>query len=151
MENMAEQLLIPCSACGRTNRVPRERLATGRIPVCGACGEPLVLESRPLEVTDSTFSEEVERSPVPVLVDVWAPWCGPCRMIAPVIEELAAEMAGRLRVAKLNADENPVTAARFGIQSIPALLLLKGGREIDRMIGVQPKTEIQRRVLRAIA
>jgi thioredoxin 2 len=148
---MAEPLLIECKSCGRTNRVPGEKLEAGRAAVCGACGQPLILESRPMEVTDRTFADDVERSPVPVLVDVWAPWCGPCRMIAPVIDELASELAGRLRVAKLNADENPVTASRFGIQSIPALLLLKGGREVDRMIGVQPKSEIQRRVQRAIA
>jgi thioredoxin len=102
-------------------------------------------------VTDATFAADVERSPLPVLVDLWAPWCGPCRTVAPVLEELAGEMAGRLRVAKLNVDENPATAARFGVSSIPTLLLLKVGREIDRIVGAQPKPEIARRVERAIA
>jgi len=82
---------------------------------------------------------------------MWAPWCGPCRQVAPVVEQLAAELAGRMRVAKLNVDENPVTSARFQIQSIPALLVFKGGREVDRIVGAQPKSEILRRVERMIA
>jgi thioredoxin len=105
----------------------------------------------PITVTDATFATEVERSPLPVLVDAWAAWCGPCRMIAPVIEELAAEMSGRVRVAKLNVDENPVTAERFNLRSIPTLLLFKGGREADRIVGVQPKSEISRRLERVLA
>jgi len=104
-----------------------------------------------MTVTDATFAAEVERSPLPVLVDAWAPWCGPCRLIGPVIDELAVEMAGRVRVAKLNVDENPATAARFNLRSIPTLLVLRGGREVDRIIGVQPKSEISRRLERAIA
>jgi len=104
-----------------------------------------------MTVTDATFAAEVERSPLPVLVDAWAPWCGPCQLIAPVIDELAVEMAGRVRVAKLNVDENPATAARFNLRSIPTLLVLRGGREVDRIIGVQPKSEISRRLERAMA
>jgi thioredoxin len=97
-------------------------------------------------LTDATFAAEVERSPLPLVVDMWAEWCGPCRMIAPMIDELAAEMAGRVRFAKLNVDENPATAARFDVRSIPALLVLKGGREVDRFVGARPKAEIAHRL-----
>jgi len=104
----------------------------------------------PVTVTDATFAAEVERSPVPVLLDLWAPWCGPCRMIAPMMVELAEEMAERVRVAKLNVDENPATAARFNVSSIPTLLVLKKGQEVDRIVGVQPKSEIARRLERIL-
>ncbi len=148
---MLDAPLIPCPACGATNRVPRGKLERGLQPFCGRCKTPLPLSSRPLTVTDATFAAEVEASPVPVLVDAWAPWCGPCRMIAPVVDQLAVELAGRARVAKLNVDENPLTANRFGLRSIPTLLVFKGGEEVDRIVGVQPKAEIARRLERAIA
>jgi thioredoxin 2 len=148
---MADAQLIRCPSCGATNRVPQEKVAQGLKPVCGRCKSYLLADSKPVTVTDATFASEVERSPVPVLLDMWAPWCGPCRMIAPVLEELSREMAGRVRVAKLNVDENPATAARFNVMSIPTLLVLKGGREMERIVGVQPKTEIVRRLERVAA
>jgi thioredoxin 2 len=148
---MSDALVIRCPACGVANRVPRDKIDQGLEPVCGRCKTPLPVARGPITVTDATFATDVERSPLPVLVDAWAAWCGPCRMIAPVIEELAAEMSGRVRVAKLNVDENPVTAERFNLRSIPTLLLFKGGREADRIVGVQPKSEISRRLARVLA
>jgi len=146
MAVVTDPIVIRCPACGVSNRVPRDKMASGLLPVCGRCKAPLPLGTKPIAVTDASFTADVERSPLPVLVDAWAAWCGPCRMIAPVIDELAGEMAGRLRVAKLNVDENPATAARFSLQSIPTLILFKGGREVDRIVGVQPKSEIVRRL-----
>jgi thioredoxin 2 len=148
---MSETQLIRCPSCGATNRVSqeaKEKIEGGLAPVCGRCKTPLSSDNRPVSVTDATFAEEVERSPVPVLLDLWAPWCGPCRMIAPVLESLASEWAGRVRIAKLNVDENPATASRFNARSIPLLVVIKDGREVDRIVGVQPMGEIERRLQR---
>ena len=146
MSAKTETQLVPCPECGATNRVPLEKVQDDLQPVCGRCKTPLAVSAHPLTVTDSNFAAEVEQSPLPVLLDLWAPWCGPCRMIAPVIEQLAGELAGRVRVAKLNTDENPMTASRFSVRSIPTLLVIKDGREIDRLVGALPKQEILRRL-----
>jgi len=145
---MSDTPLIRCSNCGTTNRL-RPKQEQRLQPVCGQCKTRLA-GSEPVTVTDATFAAEVERSALPVLLDLWAPWCGPCRMVAPIMVELAEEMAGRVRVAKLNVDENPLTAERFNVSSIPTLLALKKGREIDRIVGVQPKSEIARRLERIL-
>lgn len=147
---MSETKLIQCPSCGATNRVPQAKLAQGLRATCGSCRAALPVSNGPVTVTDATFASLVERSPLPVLLDLWAEWCGPCRLVAPVIDELAGTMAGQVRVAKLNVDENPATASRFGVQSIPTLLVFNGGREVDRMVGVQPKPEIVRRLERVI-
>ena len=148
---MPETRLIRCPSCGVTNRVPLEEVERGLTPVCGRCKTRMPIATRPLVVTDATFAAEVERSPLPVLLDLWAPWCAPCRMIAPVLDELAYELAGRVRFAKLNVDDNPATAARFQARSIPLLVILKNGREVDRLIGVQPRAEIVRRLERVVS
>jgi thioredoxin 1 len=100
----------------------------------------------PITVTDSTFARDVLQSDLPVLVDLWAPWCGPCRMIAPVVEKIARDYAGRLKVAKLNVDENPQTAMRYQVQGIPTLLIFKGGRVIDRIVGAVPEPLLRGKV-----
>ena len=148
---MPDPQLMRCPSCGATNRVPLEKIAQGHQPVCGRCKTPLPVSNQPVTVTDANFATEVERSPLPVLLDMWAPWCGPCRMVGPVVEELAKEMAGRVRVAKLNVDENPATAARFNVQSIPTLLVLKNGREVERIVGAQPKAAIVQRLQKVAA
>ncbi len=151
MSTPTEAKVITCPSCGANNRVPAEKLREGLQPVCGRCKAPLADSVHPVVVTDTNFAEEVERSPLPVLLDMWAPWCGPCRMIAPTIEQLASELAGRMKVAKLNTDENPMTGSRFNVRSIPTLLVLKDGKEIDRLVGALPKQEILRRLASVIA
>lgn len=102
--------------------------------------------AKPKEVTDGTFEAEVVKSPIPTLVDFWAPWCGPCRMVAPIVEELAGEYAGKVNFVKLNTDENPIVASRYGIRSIPTLLVFKNGAPVGQIIGFRPKSDIKRRL-----
>jgi thioredoxin 2 len=125
--------------------MPRNRLQDK--PRCGNCHTPLSIDGlfdRPVTVTDATFRDEVASHPGGVLVDCWAPWCGPCRIISPLVEQLASEYAGRLKVTKLNVDENRLIASQYGIQSIPTLLLFRNGRLMDRLVGALPRPEIER-------
>jgi thioredoxin len=114
--------------------------------VCGRCRIRLPVSAAPVEVTDATFDAEVLGAVLPVLLDVWAPWCVPCRGMEPVVEEIASAFAGRLRVARLNLDENPEAAGRLRIQGIPTLVVFEDGREVTRMIGVRAKDELLRRL-----
>lgn len=140
--------VVICNKCGAKNRVDESRLSEAK---CGRCGERLQATagaaSKPEVITDQTFEREVlQARGQPVLVDCWAPWCGPCRAIAPVMDQLAAESQGQYRITKLNVDENPQIASHFQIASIPTMLIFKDGKLIDRLIGAQPKQAIAERL-----
>ena len=148
--------VVTCKSCGTRNRVDPDKARTST-PKCGRCGQPLRISSngkpdsgKPSTVTDATFPSEVLNAPGVVLLDCWAPWCGPCRIIGPIMEQLAAESNGRYRIAKLNVDDNPRTATQFQIQSIPTMLIFKDGKLIDRLVGALPKQAIAERLTRAL-
>jgi thioredoxin len=139
--------IISCNQCGARNRA----VFTGdKQPVCGRCKSPLAKRVGPVVLTDATFEQLLDETEQPILIDMWAAWCGPCRMIAPIIDALAGEFSGRAVVAKLDVDANPRTASRFGVRSIPTLLILKGGREVDRIVGVQSAEALRARLERQI-
>ncbi len=143
-------VIVKCRNCGIRNRVPRDRLGDG--PVCGRCKAPLPVEAipeTPVNIYDSTFNNEVISHSGPVVVDAWAPWCGPCQMVGPILEQLAKEYSGRVKITKLNVDENPVTASKYGIRSIPTMLFFKDGKMINSVVGALPREEIERQ-LRAL-
>ena len=142
----------PCPKCGTKNRI-NETLALAHKPICGKCGAPLsdrsdAEDSKPRAVTDASFVAEVidASSTKPVLVDAWAEWCGPCRMIAPVLDQLAGESQGRYKITKLNVDDNPRTASQFNIRSIPTMMIFKNGKLVDQIVGAQPKQAIAARL-----
>jgi thioredoxin 2 len=127
--------VLACKNCSARNRI---RPSPKGVPTCGKCHQPLAWL---VNATDATFAAEAAAS-VTTLVDLWAPWCGPCRFVAPVLEEMSRELAGRLKVVKVNVDENPQLARRFEARSIPTLVVLQNGREVDRIIGALPKSEL---------
>jgi len=130
---------VACLHCGATNRVPAARL--GEDPVCGRCGQAL-LDGQPVELSDANFDQVVGASDLPVVVDFWAPWCGPCRQMAPQFEQAAGTLKGKALFVKLNSDDNPKTSARFGVRSIPTLVKLQRGQEVARVAGARPAGQI---------
>ena len=131
----ARKLTIPCPSCGKWNRIRADKATDG--PKCGACGTPIVLD-HPLMLDDTTFDRVIAESDVPVLVDFYADWCGPCKMMAPSVETLARESAGKALIAKLDTDRAQRAASRFQIRGIPTSIVFVGGREVKRQTGAVP-------------
>lgn len=135
---MSDSLIIPCPHCNGLNRVPAARL--GDSPSCGRCQSPIVLDA-PFNLDEASFAAQA-KGDLPLLVDVWADWCGPCKGYAPVFEQAAARLSGKVRLAKLDSDANPNLSTRLGIRSIPSLILLRNGQEVARQSGAMPLAQL---------
>ena len=131
----APHVTLPCGTCGRWNRIAAKRMTDG--PKCGVCAAPLKLD-HPVPLTDATFDRVIRETSIPVLVDFYADWCGPCRMMAPALDELARTSAGHALVAKLDTDASQKVAARYQIRGIPTLIVFRNGREARRQSGAMP-------------
>lgn len=138
--------VLPCTACGKLNRVDLSRADSQ--PKCGTCRAPLVLDA-PVVLTDANFDTVIANSSVPVMVDFYADWCGPCKMMAPVFADLAKRQRGQALVAKVDTDRNPEVATRFAIRSIPTITLMKDGKEVARQVGAVPMGQLEQMVISA--
>jgi thioredoxin 2 len=140
MATMTKSVILPCAFCGKLNRIDLSRASAG--PKCASCSRPFLVD-RPVKLSDADFDRVIADASVPVLVDFYADWCGPCKAMAPVLDDIARKRTGQLLVAKLDTDRNPAVAQRFGIGGIPTLILFKGGREVRRKVGAAPRGELE--------
>ena len=138
---MSNPLHIVCPACNATNRIPADKL--GAAPKCGKCRTPLFAK-QPLELTTANFQSHINRNDIPVVIDFWAPWCGPCKMMAPAFKEAAAQLEPGVRLAKVNTEAQQALGAQFGIRSIPTMIMFRNGREVARQSGAMGSTDIVR-------
>jgi thioredoxin 2 len=136
------KVTVRCLFCEKLNRVDLDRVGEA-MPKCGECARPILLD-RPVKVTDAEFDQVIREAEVPVIVDFYADWCGPCKIMAPVFDDLAREQMGRVLVAKLDTDRNPRTPETFGVRGIPTLIVFRGGKEVARQVGAVPKQALEK-------
>ena len=146
---MAENLLVACPTCNTLNRAPREKLAAGASGKCGNCGAPL-FGGHPVALNAQSFETHAAKSDIPLVVDFWAPWCGPCKAMAPQFEQAAGHLEPTVRLAKVNTEDEQALAGRFGIQAIPTMILFKHGKEVARQSGAMNAAGIENWVQQAL-
>ena len=139
---MNNEAILRCRNCDTKNRVKLEMLSS--LPRCGKCKSKLEIPNSAISIEGNELSSEVLKETIPTALDFWAPWCGPCRMMGPILDDIARNYPGRIKVVKINSDENPTLSTQYGIQGIPTLILFRDGKEVNRLVGAAPKEHILR-------